>query len=280
MDITAEIKKVGKILPGIIVAICLFIVFWLAYHYVPRWIDWPTYRSAALALFAGRSPYDVLTFYNPPWVLILLIPLAVLPERIGGAILFILNLVAFTLLAYKYGANLKRLPIFILSLPVIFTLYSAQIDGILLLGLLLPRWLGLFLLLAKPQIGIGIAIIWFIEEYKANRIRGVIKTFAPVTIAYLLSLAIYRLDMVHGLFTLVAPWNTSLWPYSIPVGLALIGLAIYKKNSKLALISSPLLSPYVGFYSWSVVILGFVEFSPWVYLVSLISWLGFFLPLQ
>ena len=45
--------------------------------------------------------------------------------------------------------------------------------------------------------------------------------------------------------------NASLWPMSLPVGLALSVTALRKSDVRYAIAASPLLSPYLLFHSWS-----------------------------
>ena len=45
----------------------------------------------------------------------------------------------------------------------------------------LPTPIGLIFAVTKPQVGIGIAIYWFIHIFKTKGFWAVAKTFAPVT---------------------------------------------------------------------------------------------------
>jgi hypothetical protein len=55
------------------------------------------------------------------------------------------------------------------------------------------------------------------------------------------------------------PWNTSLWPIGIPVGLFLLVFAARYDDETLALASAPLLSPYLAIHSWLLTTLPFLR---------------------
>ena len=66
-------------------------------------------------LLAGRSPYhldrgiqgswDAYAFFNAPWALLPLIPLALLPVQIGRALLAIITMVSFGYVAHRLGGK-------------------------------------------------------------------------------------------------------------------------------------------------------------------------------
>ena len=58
--------------------------------------DWHgTYYPAVRNALAGKSPYDVPGFYNPPWMFLLLIPFGLFPLEIGRALFFIASVLVF-----------------------------------------------------------------------------------------------------------------------------------------------------------------------------------------
>ncbi len=243
-------------------ALALLIMFF-AYKYMPVGGDWAkAFRPAALAWLAGKSPYGVYSFYNPPWALVPLIPLAVLPEKVGSVIVFTAGLVGYFFLLRKLKANVATTLIFIFSPPVLQDLLTSNINWLVMLGYVMPPQIGLIFVLMKPQVGGVMAIYWLVEAWRNGGIRQVIKTFWPVCVLALLSLLIF------GLWPLKIPnlydayWNISLWPLSIPIGLVLLTLALRRRNERFAYMASPFFSPYVGAYSYGTVILGLVS-STW-----------------
>jgi hypothetical protein len=246
----------------------------LKYLYIPVGFDWSVfYQPATLEMLHGHSPYSVMYFQNPPWIVVLFIPFALLPLRLGSSLLFVANLAAFAIVAYRLKAKPWGLFFFLLSFPVFACLWEGQIDGLLTLGLLMPQWLGLFLLLAKPQLGIGIAVFWVFQAWKEGGWQKVLRIFSPVAFAFIISFVIF------GLYPLRNPddyltkiQNFSMWPVSIPFGVAFLLFSVRKKDERLAMISSPLLSPYVQPQSWSIAILGVVhEYE--VAILTISSWI-------
>lgn len=222
--------------------------------------DWVySYRPAALALLAGQSPYTITSekFCNAPWVLLLLIPLALLPDYLGWILLGIGSLFAFGWVAISLGATRPAALAFVSSPFVLSCLYYGQIDAFALLGLVMPPWIGLFFVAIKPQTCGLVAIYWLVEAWKS---RTVIRTFAPVTLVMLLSFALF------GLWPLKAVefgQTNGLWPFSILISLALIALAFYRKDRSIAGAASPFVSPYFRPHSLSSSLLAMVRY-PWL----------------
>lgn len=261
----------------------LFIAFiWAIYQFFPGDTnnDWGlSFRPALLRMASGITPYvpgkeQVL---NPPWILAPLIPLAVLPEKLGWTLLLVINLISFGFVAYKLGA--KPISIFFLLISSAFLLlaFQGQIDGFIILGYILPKPIGLFLLLGKPQIGLGVAIFWFFEVFRDKGIRGILWTFLPVCLAYLLSFVVFGPYLFMGQSVVGEYWDYSIWPVSIPIGLLLLKYAITQRKIGFAILTGPLLSPYVGFHSYAAALLGLVGVPLDILLASLGTWIIFLL---
>jgi hypothetical protein len=58
------------------------------------------------------------------------------------------------------------------------------------------------------------------------------------------------------------PLNASLWPLSIPVGLALFVASVRKRKIEFAMAASPCLSPYLLLHSWVGALLAIVASVP------------------
>lgn len=232
---------------------------------MPYGIDWhDTYRPAALELLALRSPYTVEGFFHPLWCLLPYVPFAWLPENVGRAINLLLSLAGFGYVAYRLGAKPLALAAFLVSPPVLHCLLNANIDWIPLLGVVLPPQLGLFLVVVKPQVGFGVALFWLVEAWRkggspGGRVREVLRVFGPVTAALLVTFALFGLWPLRYGRTLTFWWNASLWPMSIPVGLALLAAALRRRRLEYALAASPCLSPYVLFHSWAGALVALVS---------------------
>lgn len=225
---------------------------------LPQAIDWHgAFRPATLEILHGRSPYNADGFFNPPWVAIFLIPYAILPESIGRAAMALTSLVVYSLVAHRLGAKKITISFLLLSPPVLHGIINGNIDWLVVLGFILPPWIGLFFLSVKPQIGLAVMIFLGVSTWREKGAKKVLATFAPLFGISLISLLLYGpwfLSIQRDL-NLIA--NTSLWPLSIPVGLALLVSAIRKKDDRYAMVASPNLSPYVNLHSWIGAMLAF-----------------------
>jgi len=236
-------------------------------------IDWHnTWRPAALLLLSGRSPYDCEWFFGPPWAIFPLLPLALLPETIGRLILLLLCFILFALAALRLGAGRLSLIIFLLSPVVLHSLSTGNLDALVLFGAVLPPWLGLFFVSVKPQMGLPLALFWAVEAWRAGGYRRVVGTFAPVSLALSLSFVLYGPWPLRAASLAQQSWNASLWPWSIPVGLALVAWSLKRQSDRPALAAGPFVSPYVSFQSYSACLLALVNRPRWLCAASAGLW--------
>ena len=94
----------------------------------------------------------------------------------------------------------------------------------------------------------------------------------PVTLALLISLVLFGLWPLRAAETTALWWNASLWPWSIPVGLALLGWSIYARDWRGAVAASPLLSPYVLLHAWAGAVLATIGNTRLFVLVVVLLW--------
>jgi hypothetical protein len=235
-------------------------------------VDWQlAFRPSSLTILEGKSPY-VFPVWNPPWILLLLSPIALLSPNLGSSAMFTLGLFMSTWAAVRIGAKPLIAVAFALSPMVIGNAENGNIDWIVLLGATLPPQLGLFLVLAKPQIGAGIALFWLIESWKIGGWRLVLRTFTPVAFVILISFAFYGFWFLSGFNHIYNnQYNLTAWPYSIPFGFVLLVQAIRSRSVKPAIIATPLLSPIVGGNSWSIALFGILDkqfefWGVWIFL--------------
>jgi hypothetical protein len=170
-------------------------------------------------------------------------PLRLLSPVIAKALVNMLSVALTALVIRRYGGNmLLTIPIFISPIGY-WMLTTAQVDALILAGFLLaPAGLDL-LFLWKPQVVLhalwtrvlrnprlylsaGILLLGLSLLFWGNWVRVILGTSSS-------SLA-------------DAWWNRSIWPYGIPVGVALIYWSIKKKDETYGVMASPLLSPYVN----------------------------------
>ncbi|MEI6289489.1 MAG: hypothetical protein WCP19_03580 [Chloroflexota bacterium] len=225
--------------------------------------DWKgTFRDACLVLLSGRSPYTIPTFFNPAWVLLPLLPVALLSPALGSAVMFVLNIFSYIFVMSKLRTNVALMFIFLVSSGMIVNSIFGNLDGLVALGFILPPQIGLFFVLAKPQIGIAAAIFWLIESWRNGGFRLVVKVFLPVTTAVLISVLIFGPWFMYSSHVIQAEWNVSAWPNGIPVGILFLVLAVWKREIKFAIAASPFFAPYLAIHSWAIVWLGLLSIIP------------------
>ena len=249
--------------------------------FLPEQVDWVrTYRPATIALITGQSPYDASPYYSPPWTLFPLIPMALLPSKIGGALLFVLSAGLFVYMALRMKATKMSAIAFFLSFPVLFCLLFGQIDALVLLGFFLPAPVGLFLLLGKPQISLAGVLFFAYQAWRKGGLRELVRVFLPVTLAMGISILIYGPWFINHRFNFYdALYNMSLSPISIPVGLVILFFALRKNRQPLSMLSSPFFSPYVPPHSWSGALLSLLPYQ-WLSVGAclfsyVMLWIGF-----
>jgi len=247
----------SQLVIGLLLAGLLIVFVILGSLYLPVGVDWHlTFRPAALATLHGQSLYKaspLAPYAGAPWGVWMVVPLSLLPENIGRAILFLVSMAGFAFAAQRLGAKPLTLLAFLLSPPVIHCLLNANQDWMPLVGFVLPPQLGLFFILVKPQMGSVVALYWLIEAWRNNGWKEVLRVFSPVSLALGLSFLLYGLWPLNAMqiFQDSRTWNASLWPASIPVGLGLLWASLRKREIRYAMAASPCLSPYVLFHSWA-----------------------------
>lgn len=216
------------------------------------------FYSAARSVLSGHSPYETIT-NSPPWGIIPLIPFALLPPVPAHGIYFAFCLFVLVYIAWRLRASPLTIVAFILSPTAIGALLVGNLDPIVLSGMLFPPVLGLLILLIKLQIGTGVALYYLIDFLRSKRYLEIVKTFAPVTTAYALTLLLFPVWYVRISSLPSNEWNRSLFPYSVPLGLFLLWLALHKQNPYFALAATPFLAPYHSFYTYTAVQIGLLH---------------------
>lgn len=259
-----EPTRTRTILIALAAAGAAVLVSFLAAPFVPPAVDWSiSFRPAALTLLSGESPYGKVYIVHAPWGLLMLAPIALLPEAVGRVLMLLCGLASYAFIAHRLGARPLAIVFLLLSPLVMHMLLNGNIDWLASFGFILPPQIGLFFIAIKPQIGIAVGPFWLIEAWRQGGWKQVVVTFAPFAVVLLLSFALFGLWPLDALRVTSDVWfNASLWPMSIPVGLALFVTAVRKREIKYAMAASPCLSPYVLFYSWTGALLAIIGSVP------------------
>ena len=260
------------------VVLCFAILTIGTYLYFPLKSHWrEIYYPALRAAIELRSPYDVPRFYNPPWTLLPLLPLAFLPVKVGSAVMSVATMCAFAYACYRLRASRAVMVLFLLCPTVAYNYFQVNVDWLALLGFFMPTQIGLFFLAIKPQLMGLVVPFWLWQTYRDGGIRRVAMVFGPITAAYLVSFAFFGLFYFRG-FAL-PDYQATFLPYSIPFGLALVWAAFRKSRPSWLLPATSLLTPYTQHYTWSLSILGFLPNQAVTLALIVATWLAYVLRL-
>ena len=225
-----------------LLALALPAALWGLHEFYPIGADWESAFFPAMRHFL--NPYEVEYFTSPPWVLALL-PHALLDLQWSNAINLCLNILTLGALIWRYKGGWPAMLLTFTS-PIFLKLAHANnVDWIPALAFLIPPMWGLPLLVAKPQVLGGAALIW----WKRRR-------FSPLMLLPLVGIIILSLVIwgfwpadVNGLPERANLWNFAPWPFGIPAGIYLIYRAWKKDDEILAAAATPFFVPYFGVHS-------------------------------
>ncbi len=211
--------------------------------------DWHvTYYPAARAFIHGQTPYyEGGYFENPVWVCILLAPFVLFPEEIGRALFLVVSIFAYYLAFHSVGISKKWMLLIFLSPQVLYGINMGTIDAFVLAAPALHPILGFSAALTKPQIGIGYAVFLVFEWIRTKNYRDLLLALILSGGGILISL---WLGMPFSGRLISVPWNTSLYPYSLLPGIAILCFALYNRKKELSMVASPMFAPYLTFHSW------------------------------
>ena len=253
---------------NLFVGVAVFFILVIAFLVSP-WPggdDWETFRGAAQRVIAGDSLYGTRVthayYSNPPWLAALLLPLGLMPFKLGWAILSAFSLGAALLLLHRWQprAGVVKPLLILLSPPMVYILMHGQIDALLISGVWLPTQYWAIVALTKPQIAIGLIA----GVPRQHWLRASILTGLVVGLSLLLW-GNWVEELLHQPSPFVSAGH-NLWkylcPYQIPAGVALVLLGMSRKDERLLIAGSPLLSPYAATSSL---------IGPWIAAITYLS---------
>ncbi len=267
----ASVKWIGLALAAIGMAIVFGRILPPAYDF--HGLFYPAIR----AVLEGRFSYASQPIYtNPPWALILLLPLGLFPVDLARGLLLVATLLAMAWAMWGYRRFRISYSLAIISLPFLSMLWVGQIEIFSIVGALLgyravarhnarQLILALLLMLIKPQetwIIIGLLVIGSVRQWSA---REWVEIMAGVISVALITSFVFGFDWIARIVSgpsYANGWqNFSLWqlpeyaPWAIVLGVwILIALVVVWalrhaglswSGLAIAAVSSNLLSPYL-----------------------------------
>lgn len=238
--------------------------------------DWDRYfLPATLALLNGQNPSAII--FNAPWVTIPLIPFAMWGHD-GAWLVAIAALVSLAFVAVRLGAKRWGLLAF-LSVPyTLGILWTGNIEWLALLGLVMPQSLGLVLLAIKPQMTMGIMLFWAWQAWREKRL---VKTLVPLAIITPISFVLFGnwiMDKTTTYTQFVNAGNASFFPFSLPIGFALMVAAMRMNDIRFALAASPCFFPVLTPQCWIAPMLALVTMPAELFAASIGVWLMGLIP--
>ncbi len=259
-----------------LLAVAAIAAFAIIYFQNGESLDWDhTYQKAGRLAFAGPGLYtEDPGYFAPPWVALVLFPVAVLPLQVGRALWFVISLGLFAYTCYKLGGNPLTMVAFIFSPMVANCLIQGNIESLALVGLVLPPQIGLIFLAMKPQTTAAVILFYLVEAWREGGIRLVVRHFWPLALVGAVSCLFYGLWplRLNQIVNLAGPFNVSIWPRGIPIAIALLIAAFRGRKREFAMMASPFLAPYTVVMSWSGALAAFSTDTLAMILVSLGSW--------
>lgn len=234
-------------------------------------IDFTCFYQAGSAVASLQSPYNVECYYSPVWVALLFSPLSIFTREIAYRIFAAILFGSYIFTIFKISKQDLLVSLIACFSPFVFmTMQYGNIDWLVLLGLITPKFLGIWLILTKPQMGFTLAIVWAWMIYKQKGLRSLFATFTPVALGFLISLLLgMRLPNPDTL----SAWSADIWPIGLLIGIPALVVAIRNKDEYLSLASAPFLSPYIGPMSWAAILPIAMQRRVYIAVAFVLSWL-------
>ena len=201
----------------------------------------------AKLLVAGASPNDHVCFHSPPYTAVLWTPLLLLPALVSRLLVLTLSVAGMVYMLFRYDVPIMPAMLIFISKPWIHLITTGQYDVLFLFLVLMPSWSASMIGSMKPQASIGIVLY---DVVKARTVRAKVLVLVPCGIFLAVITVLFPAWYTNLIQPVGAVWNTAIFPWGVPVFLALIFAALWRDERELALGASPFLANYVGWYTW------------------------------
>jgi len=243
-DASQEISPIKELLT--LFGVFILLVFCFSMANLPGGDDWATFYGATQRVLHNQQLYGtkINSFYlmYMPWDVLVVLPLGLLPFRVGWGVLSALSMVIIFLVMRRWKTSPFKLLLVLLSPPTFYILLHGTIDAFVLSFMFLPYEFWLLGALSKPQntIALGLNVL------RSNLVKTAIVTGGVILLTFII---------LGNWVPAYLSQHTDFWsnennvmhlffPYSIIVGLVMIYYG-WKKNDVSFLVgASPMLSPY------------------------------------
>lgn len=213
------------------------------------------------------DPYQIPSYNYPPWLTVILMPFSVFSLKFSQALSAFSALFFISLLIVRSKGNWISFLLTFTSIPFISMLGNVNVDWIVAAGFVFPSIWTLPLVLVKPQVGVLVIFVWF--KRSKNKMVFILSTilFLLATLLIWEQWPLLMWQNIRGLS--LGRINSSLFPWSVPVGAALLYHA-WKNEDELAAVGATLcIMPY---FAWQSLIVGFAVLSARYKKTALFVW--------
>lgn len=233
--------------------------------------DFTCFYDAGSAITSFESPYNVDCFFSPVWVAILFSPLSIFTRDIAYKIYAAVLFGSYLFIIWKISKKDLVISLIASFSPFVYmTMQYGNIDWLVLLGLITPKYLGIWLILSKPQMGFTLAIFWAWKIYKDEGVRAMLVAFTPVTLGLLISIMVgMRLPSPGNL----SSWSADIWPYGLILGIPALIIGLVKKDEYLSFATAPFLTPYIGPMSWAAILPFAMKNRKYITIAVALTWM-------
>jgi hypothetical protein len=202
-------------------------------------VDFTLLYPAGKAVWSLQNPYVAAPlFFNPPWALLILTPLSLLPIQAARWLWLVLAMVGYFIVFKRLNLSKFATIAMFLSPFVYFDLGIGNLDWLVLLGATLPPTFGSWVVFLKPQISFALIALWVKQ-------KNWLAVLPVIALGILFLVGFWNLPTTKEML-----WSADIFPYGVPIGLTLIYFAFKKNDNLLALAAMPFLSPYLALQSW------------------------------